>query len=194
MIGDQKLSVNQSKSKAGGDIAGGDITKSVHFETRADAYEAIEGLEKRLRREVEDDQTIDFTIANLAYYKRRKQAADGVVGLQEKLRAANRSDLWEDALDQKVEFEKLLEEWSLYASAQEIFAHILAKVERTFKGQVAPHLSGIEPSVADKLVDDLIVTPVVNECSKVEHFFINTNRTLGMLYWLADQCFVKWHK
>jgi len=194
MIGDQKLSVNQSKSKAGGDIAGGDIKKSFHFETRADAYEATERLAKRLRCEVEDDQTVDFTIANLAYYKRRKQAADDVVGLQEKLRAAKRSDLWEDALDQKVEFEKLLEEWSLYASAQEIFAHILAKVERTFKGQVVPHLSGIEPSVADKLVDDLIVTPVVNECSKVEHFFINTNRALGMLYWLADQCFVKWHK
>lgn len=190
----REQSVNQSHSQAGGDIAGGDISKSFHFNSHETAYEAIEKLAANLRSEVDHDQTIDGTIASLAYYKRRRDAADGVVGLESKLEAGNRSDLWEDALDQKVEFDRLLEEWSHYASAQEIFAHILAKVERIFKGQIKPHLSTVSHSIADKLVDDLIVIPITNECSKVDHFFVNTNLALGMLYWLADHCFIRWHK
>lgn len=194
MTDSQGPSVNQSHSQAGGDIAGRDISKSYHFSSHSNAYEAIEKLAAKLRAEVDDKQTIDGTIANLAYYKRRREAPDGIVGLKCKLEAGKRYDLWEDALEQKVEFEQLLEEWSLYASAQEIFAHILAKVERTFKGQIKPHLSDASDIAADKLVDDLIVTPTVNECSKVDHFFVNTNRALGMLYWLADRCFIRWHE
>ncbi|MBU0645705.1 MAG: hypothetical protein KJ731_12975 [Alphaproteobacteria bacterium] len=190
----QAPSVNQSHSQAGGDIAGGDISKNYHFNNHTNAYEAIEKLAAKLRAEVDEEQTIDGTIANLAYYKRRREAADGIVGLKSKLETGKRLDLWEDALEQKVEFEHLLEEWSLYASAQEIFAHILAKVERTFKRQVWPHLPDVAHTAADKLVDDLIVIPVISECSKVDHFFVNTNRALGMLYWLADRCFVRWHK
>ncbi|SLN76489.1 hypothetical protein ROG8370_03888 [Roseovarius gaetbuli] len=157
MTDNQDPSVNQSHSQAGGDMAGGNISKSYHFNSQENAYEAIEKLAAKLCSEVDDEQTFDGTIANLAYYKRRREAADGVVGLECKLKAGNRSDLWEDALDQKVEFEKLLEEWSLYASAQEIFAHILAKVERTFKRQIKPHLSNVTHTAADKLVDDFIV-------------------------------------
>lgn len=194
MTNSQDASINQSHSQAGGDIAGGDISKIYHFNNHTNAYEAIEKLAAKLRAEVEEEQTIDGTIANLAYYKRRREAADGIVGLKLKLETVNRLDLWEDALEQKVEFERLLEEWSLYASAQEIFAHILAKVERVFKGQVWPLLPDVADNAADKLVDELIVTPIINECSKVDHFFVNTNRALGMLYWLADRCFVRWHK
>ncbi len=188
------LNVNQSHSEAGGDIAGGNIDKSFHFNNHTSAYEAIEKLAAQLRAEVKEQQTFDGTVANLAYYKRRREALDGIVGLENKLKAGERLDLWEDALDQKVEFERLLEEWSLYASAQEIFAHILAKVERTFKGQVRPHLPNVTNEIADKLVDELIILPITNECSKVDHFFVNTNRALGMLYWLADRCFIRWHK
>ncbi|WP_170432976.1 ABC-three component system protein [Ruegeria arenilitoris] len=194
MTKNQDTTVNQSHSQAGGDIAGGSISKSYHFSSHANAYEAIDKLAAKLRAEVDDEQTVDGTIANLAYYKRRREAVDGIVGLECKLKAGKRLDLWEDALDQKVEFERLLEEWSLYASAQEIFAHTLAKIERTFKRQIKPHLHEVSHDAADKLIDELIVYPVVNECSKVDHFFVNANRALGMLYWLADRCFVRWHR
>ncbi len=82
----------------------------------------------------------------------------------------------------------------MYASAQEIFAHMLAKVERAFKQQIKPKLPDLSHDVADSMVDKLVLNPIIDECSKINHFFVNVNVALGMLYWLADHCFIRWHE
>ncbi|WP_108881051.1 ABC-three component system protein [Anderseniella sp. Alg231-50] len=184
--------IDQSHATAGQDIVGGN---KYDFSNHKSAYEAIEALASKLKQEVADEATVQHTIRNLAYYKRRKEAGDGIVGLEAKLKAGGRLDLWdEDALDQKVEFEMLLETWSMYASAQEIFAHMLAKVERAFKQQIKPKLPDLSHDVADSMVDKLVLNPIIDECSKINHFFVNVNVALGMLYWLADHCFIRWHE
>nr|WP_292529113.1 ABC-three component system protein [Mesorhizobium sp.] len=39
---------------------------------------------------------------------------------------------------------------------------------------------------------DRIVNPIVEECGG-ELMSVNHNLVQGMVYWLAEQCFIKWH-
>ncbi|SCM68321.1 ABC-three component system protein [Donghicola eburneus] len=143
---------------------------------------------------MDSEEVISDDVANLAYFKRRREAEDGVVGLKAKLEMGQRSELWIEAQEQKVEFERLLEEWALYASAQEIFAEVLARVERRFNRRAKPHFSEVSIVDADVLIDEIVLDPIVRDCAGVTQFRLNSTRAIGMLYWLADRCFVKWHK
>jgi len=81
---------------------------------------------------------------------------------------------------------------SFYASAQEIFAHLLAKAEYEFTYVIRPQLNGISKVEANELVRDQIVVPIIEECGTTV-FSINHSTAMGMIYWLAEQCFVRWH-
>jgi hypothetical protein len=39
---------------------------------------------------------------------------------------------------------------------------------------------------------DRIVNPIVEECGG-DIMSVNHNIVQGMVYWLAEQCFIKWH-
>ena len=140
------------------------------------------------------DETIAYDVANLAFYKRKRTSDDGINGLDAKLRAGGRAQRHEDAFDQKLSFEMILTEWSFYASAQEIFAYLLAKIHRNFNLLKDTVPTDAAPHVLDHIIDRQVLEPIVNECGQVEHFEVNLNVALGMLYWLADQCVIRWHK
>lgn len=188
---------DQSRARAGRNIVAGDYneqTNNYYFPDYDGARDVINSLAERLMAEIEMEDFVADDVANLAYFKRRRQAPDGVVGLKAKLEKGQRSDLWFQAQEEKVEFEKLLEEWALYASAQEIFAEVLAKVERRFNRHAKPRFSEISLIDADILIDKLVIDPAVRDCAGVAQFRLNSTRAIGMLYWLADRCFIKWHK
>src|SRR6185312_8611058 len=65
---------------------------------------------------------------------------DGVVGLEAKLKHAGREDTYDDAIEMKEMFVKLLHQWSLYASAQQIFVYLLARAERHFNDIILPQI------------------------------------------------------
>lgn len=194
--------VNQSGASAGGDLVAGNKHTSNHTTivlpnltaAPANSFPALERWIEQLRAACESNATINHQVRSFEYYKRKRVSADGVDGLIKKLEAGNRHSYIEDAVEQKVSFEKLLEEWSYYASAQEIFAYLLAKVQRGFQLTATPHIGAIPEAEIDRLVDMLVLNPIVDECSKIPQFDVNLNIALGMLYWLADQCFLRWHK
>ncbi|HEY9038599.1 MAG TPA: ABC-three component system protein [Roseovarius sp.] len=190
-------SVNQSNASAGRDVVAGNknttvlVLPSVGVEiTQA----ALEAWVIQLQKAIEENDTISHFVRNLQYFHRKKEASDGIVGLEAKLKASGRIAHTEDAIDQKLEFERLLEEWSYYASAQEILAYLLAKVQRGFLLTASPYLNDMDAHALDKVVDQLVLEPIIAECAKIPHFSVNLNVALGMLYWLAEQCFVRWHK
>jgi hypothetical protein len=90
-------------------------------------------------------------------------------------------------------FVKLLEKWSLYASAQEIFAYLLAKAEYEFNYLIYPKIAESNVVEINQLVQELIVVPTIQECG-TSVFTLNHGVAMGMLYWLAEQCFVRWHQ
>ncbi len=184
------LKVDQAGATAHGDIVGRDKHEQhIHLPRRTPGV--VEQLLNKLQKEVENNQHVRHTIELLAYFQRRR-SHDGIEGLEAKLEAAARSDEYLDAIEKKELFAKLLERWSLYASAQEIFAHLLAKAEYEFTYVVRPQLYSLSKVQANALVRDQIIVPIVEECGSTV-FTINYSTAMGMIYWLAEQCFVRWH-
>jgi hypothetical protein len=138
-----------------------------------------------------ENAEIKHTIEQLQYFKKRR-SADGIDGLVAKLQAGGRAHECEDALEKKELFAKLLERWSLYASAQEIFAFLLAKAEYEFNYFVRPQLQTLDELGVNQLVNDRIVEPTLEQCAS-SIFPLNHSIVMGMIYWLAEQCFVRWH-
>jgi hypothetical protein len=183
-------SVIQEGAIAGGDVVGGD--KVVNYHPPAAPVGVVGQLLAKLQAEIDADEKVRHTIEALARFH-KKRSEDGVEGLEAKLAAGGRSDEYYGALEKKEMFVKLLERWSLYASAQEIFVCLLAQAEHCFNLRVHPLISNHSRVQVNSLIDDLIVVPTINQCG-ASVFVLNHNVCMGMVYWLAEQCFVRWHK
>ena len=183
--------VNQSGSTAGGDIVARDKVEHHYYAASAPSG-VVEKLVLKLKSEIETNLQVQHTVDALANFQTRR-SVDGIEGLEAKLTAANRQEEIWDALDKKEQFAKLLQKWSLYASAQEIFAYLLAKAEFEFKHFVYPRIPDLSVMEVDQIVHDRIVETTINEVG-ADVFILNHSTAMGMLYWLAEQCFVRWHK
>ncbi|HEY5305331.1 MAG TPA: ABC-three component system protein [Pseudolabrys sp.] len=152
----------------------------------------VEALLNKLHDEMRSDLQVAARIERLQrYYVQR--AHDGVIGLEAKLAKAGREDSYLDAIEMKEMFVKILERWSLYASAQQIFVHLLARAERNFSDVILPQVASLDRTQVNSLIKELIVDPTVTDCGS-SVFEIDHNTATGMVYWLAEQCFVRWHK
>lgn len=184
------LLVDQRDASADGDIVGRDkIENHFHGDRRPGI---VEQLLTKLQAEIEQNNQIRHTIEALAHFQTRR-SRDGIDGLEAKLQAGGRADEYYDALEKKELFAKLLEKWSLYASAQEIFAYLLAKADYEFNQFVHPQIENLSRIQVNQIVKESIVVPVVGECGGAV-FTINHSTAMGMVYWLAEQCFIRWHK
>lgn len=182
---DQGSVSNQQNARAGGSIAGRD-----YYNVEAKKG-LVEKLLHKLKEQYDCDEQTQITIDDLARYHTRR-APDGIDGLEAKLEASGRSSYFDDAIEKKEMFAKLLERWSLYSSAQEIFVHILAKAENEFTQVIYGQIPKKELEEINAMVIDRIVNPIVEECGG-DLLAVNHNLVQGMVYWLAEQCFIKWH-
>lgn len=183
--------VNQSGATAGGDVIGGD--KVIHnHHPASQKLSKLDELKKQLELEIQSGKTSCDEIEQLTHYK-KPIAHDGVVGLEAKLNTANRSAQYRFALESKERFAKLMEKWSLYASAQEILVYLLARAENRFTLQIAPQIAALSPVAIDELIEEKIVTPTVEDVG-VSPVSFDHGTAMGMVYWLAEQCRVKWHQ
>lgn len=185
-----RLDVNQKGASAGGDIVGRDkIEKHYHA---GPPPGIVEQLLAKLQAEIEQNEEVRHIIEELARFQTRR-SRDGVDGLEAKLQAGDRSHEYLDALDKKEQFAKLLEKWSLYGSAQEIFVYLLARAEHEFAYFIHPRISTLDQIAVNQLVIDRIVTPAITACG-ARVFTLNHRVVMGMVYWLTEQCFVRWHQ
>lgn len=185
------VSIDQSGAHASGDvIAGNKLTLS--FSSNVGTSSTIASLHAKLKQEVEADTKIQKTVSALNYFTATKPK-DTVVGLEAKLQFANRSHELNSALDKKELFAQFLEHWSLYASAQEIFACFLAKIEHEFTFHILPVVDGKDQVAMNLLITERVVNPTIEECGSGA-FNLNHAIVMGMVYWLAEKCFVSWHK
>src|SRR5689334_3163188 len=129
----------QAGACAGGDMVGRDKLTHVTLDLRrSTGASKIEALKARLIAEMERDKHVGAIIEELQHYHTRRRAADGIEGLEAKLAAAHRQTELLDAMEQKERFAKLLMKWSLYASAQEIFVHLLSLAVHEFQMSIQP--------------------------------------------------------
>lgn len=183
------MSVNQKGATAGGDIVGGD--KVVHNYVSTPKPTKLELLKERLIQEVKDGAQCAELIEQLKNYQ-KPVVLDGVVGLEAKLQVSGRSAQLMTALEMKEQFSKLLDKWSLYGSAQEIFAHLLAMTHYKYTHQIFPQIGALDNVSIDELIDQKIVSPAIDEVG-IDVFSLDHQTAMGMVYWLAEQCRVRWH-
>lgn len=183
---------DQRGASAGGDVVAGDkITNTIH-QSPVRPPGIVEQLLQKLQGEIAKNVEVRHTVESLQYFYERR-AKDEIVGLEAKLSAGDRDEEYFSAIAKKEQFAKLLERWSLYSSAQEIFAYLLAGVEHQFSMFVHPQIGEFDKIEVNQLVDDRIVGPTITECGTTV-FTLNHGLVMGMIYWLAEQCFVRWHK
>ena len=156
------------------------------------ATSPVEKLLAKLDSEIEKQQHIQHTIDRLLRFQ-KSIAPDGVSGLEAKLLHANRGNEIYEALEKKEAFAMLLERYSLYASAQELFVVLLARAEYQFTRFIYPQVDDLSQVEVNLLIDERIVAPTVQECG-ASVIAIDHNVALGMVFWLAEQCYVRWHQ
>jgi hypothetical protein len=182
--------VNQQGASAGGDVVGRD--KIVNTFLPPVNSGVVQKLLEKLEREVQQDTKVQQMMEMLQrFYTRR--ATGGPIGLEEKLKAGGRDYEIASALEMKELFVKALERWSLYPSAQEIFVQLLARAEVEFSMSVTPLLGCADHATINQIITTRIVEPTVSECGP-SLLTLNHLTAMGMVYWLAEQCFVRWHK
>jgi len=182
--------INQRGASAGGDVVAGN--KVINTFAPLVGQGVVQKLLEKLYVEIQQDKTVQEKIAMLQMFYTRR-ASGGIIGLEAKLRAAGRDNEIDTALEKKELFVKLLERWSLYPSAQEIFVQLLAKAEHEFSMSVKPNLGNTDDATINEVITVKIVEPIIAECGAGLLMF-NHMMVMGMVYWLAEQCFIRWHK
>ncbi|RYF51281.1 ABC-three component system protein [Xanthomonas arboricola] len=183
---------NQKGASAGGDLVGRDKVEHNHYYASLGGSAKVERLKAKLQQEIDQKKQVVALIDRLKSYQ-PIEPEDGIKGLEAKLEKAGRSPQKLSALRMKEQFAKLLERWSLYGSAQEIFVHVLALTELRFTNSIYPHVGDLNNVQIDELVEQKILTPIVEEIG-VEVFSMDHMEAMGMIYWLAEQCRIRWHQ
>ncbi len=189
MHGGQTNTVDMRGASPQGDAVGRDKVTNNHYSERRSQ---IDGWLDKLAAELRDDVKIQNFVDSLQYYF-QEMPYDDVIGLEAKLDKSGRSDQKISALRKKEAFSKLLAEWQAYPAAQEIIAYFLAKVESAFENSVRPMLGSACVAEIDETVKREMIEPVLNEMG-CGPFMLNHNNVAGMVYWLAEQCYVRWHQ
>lgn len=154
----------------------------------------VSGLLKSLGEEIEDgNAAAEGFIDDLQMFQDRR-SDESIIGLNAKLKEADRADQIADAQLKKEHFHKLLTRLQHYPSAQKLFAFFLARINDVFENHVSPHAHQLTRQDVDQIVEDKIVAPTIADMgSGFDHFTLNHAHIRGMIYWLADRCFVRWH-
>ena len=145
----------------------------------------------KLADEISRDTTVLSFIDTLQMYQSRI-SHDGIDGLEAKLKHSGRTDEIAIALMKKELFTRLLARYSMFDSAQQILAYLLSKVDQDYRAYVLPNIGSISSGQIDILFTQYVITPCSQEIKSGE-FYVNPAIAAGMVYWLAEQCYIRWH-
>lgn len=182
-------SVDQNGNFVRGDQAGRDINKPTFV--YQGTVSPMARMIAKFRLETENDREMKLTIERL---QRWFKFEGDVLGLDEKLRLGDRTDLTEFALVAKDRFSKCLLRHEYSPAAQEIYAFLLAKIYQIFVTIIYPEICrGASAAEIDKLLVAEIYDKVeaLLEDNPLE---ISPEEVMGMLYWLTGNCHLRWSK
>lgn len=178
-------------NKAGKNLVLGDMHES-NFAAQSVAAENVKLLVATLEREIEQEDTRANWIDDLQAF-REPFVIDGIKGLDEKLYAAGLAHKRIFAIHQKERFVKFLERNSLFYSAQQLLAFCLHEIFNNFEAFVHPRCGEIDEGELHELIAEKVVRKVLDQYS-YGSFSLNHSLVWGMIYWLAERCYVRWHK
>jgi hypothetical protein len=178
-------------NQAGKNLVLGDHNESV-FAPQTIASENVKLLVAALQKEIEQDDQRTEWIEDLVTFN-EPFVVDGVRGLEDKLIEAGLEHKRLFAILQKERFVKFLERNSLFHSAQQLLAFCLHEIFNSFEAFVHPRCGDIQEAELNELIVDKVVQPVLNQYS-YGSFSLNHSLVWGMIYWLAERCYIRWHR
>jgi hypothetical protein len=183
--------VAAGRDNAAGDILNTNSNNQIFNFKWGDEKSPIAAWMALLADEINTNKQVSDLIDTLQMYH-EKHSHDGINGLEAKLIHSGRSSETSLALRKKELFGRLLVKYSMFDSAQQIFAYLLSKIEQDFRSYVLPNLSGSSSGQIDQLLGQYVIEPCATEI-KSGVFCLNSAIAAGMVYWLAEQCYVRWH-
>lgn len=190
----ENLEVHQKNVTAGGDIAVGDIDKSLTI-NKPSSKSPLANLIEKYHQERVDGVLFDSIIEKLQHWKDPDPEENTqVLGVREKLQKGSRLDLVRFGLRAKEIFTKCLMRHQHSHAAQEIFAYLLASVWQKFNGQIHTRISdGMSNAQIDALVQSEVVEAVETLLDS-NPLQIDQAEIAGMIYFLTGNCHINWHK
>lgn len=185
---------NQSRAAVQGDQAGRDIFKN-EYNIGPQSVSQVSLWLKKLEIQIkEDNKDIENTfVDNLRYFVDQRDQSE-IVGLKAKIEASGYNISYTSAILRKEEFVKLLLKYQEFSSAQELFAYFLSIIHDVFEEKICPIINSLDFSSVQNIVDTHIIDKIFIEIGAgSEDILINRNHVRGMIYWLADKCYVRWH-
>lgn len=175
-------------STGGGDFAGRDMTKVQFTFSEGNLKE----LFKRFEQERSQNKLFDKVLEELEAFQRQK-SNETVVGLEAKLKAANKSDeLIEMAMELKESYAKKLEKSQLFESAQRINIFLLGYARTQFVTNVYPAIkNGGSDDKVNLLMNQYVIQPMLSMLEGDTYGFTPQD-IHGILYFLTGNCFIKW--
>lgn len=181
-------SVDQSGASAGTKIVGRD-DKSVTVYSGSNVH--VRELVKKLDTEIAHDRLKNDLIDSLQFFE-EPFAPDGVLGLEQKLAKSGQAAKIPLAVRHKELFAKFLSKYALYGAAQELLALCLHRIHQEFESKVHPKCGDMSRDEMDEVILSEVIHCVVKEYG-LGTFALNHGLVLGMTYWLAERCYVRWH-
>lgn len=179
-----KLSGSNNKVIAGDDNS---ITKVYQ-----NSNSKLASLFEKLKEKFEKDDRISETSNDLKRYTNRRDT----IGLEQKLKNANKSYLYVDFAWCKQEFHKKLLLYQNYEPAQEIFAFILAIVLEKARNVITPMIreNKSESEILSKISTE-ITNPIMNLIESEGCYDImglSSTEIDGMFHYLTGNCHINW--
>ncbi|MHA7056109.1 ABC-three component system protein [Aquimarina sp. M1] len=152
----------------------------------------LSSLFEKLKGSVDNSEEIEKISDNLKRYTTRRDT----IGLEQKLKNADKSYLYEDFAWLKQEFHKKLVYYQNYEPAQEIFAFILAIV-------LEKHINLIKPMLREGITEREILATVSNDIVKPildliesegcdDIIGLSSTEIQGMFHYLTGNCHINW--
>ena len=187
--------VSQSENEVGGDQAGRDIihnrnTVNYKLGKHFQVTYPIQSLYADYELEKATNPQLTEFIEELNYFYNKLEGE--VIGLEGKLKKANRDSFIKFALRVKEIYHKKLYKHQFSETAQRINVFVLALVESYFTNIVYPkicaHASNDEVNI---LIQENVINRILDELGENALGFTATDIN-GMLYFLTGNCHIEW--
>lgn len=177
-----------------GDLAGRDVNKPVYNigKTSFGGQSQLERLYIKLEEEKKNSESFTDIVNELLHYQNYAKNTP-IIGLEKKLENGHRLKYLEFAEISKEKFAKkiLINEHS--ESAQLIYAFLLAKVYTSFQTNIYTRINEGHPEAfINQLITETIIKPL-EELLGDNLLRIYDDEIYGMVYFLTDNCHIKWN-
>ena len=180
-----------NNNEVAGDLnVGSTVVKLPNFniDVSAAALKELIATHEKLR---EDSPEYEFFLEQLQE-KITAKANRKVIGLENKLRLANRAHYYDGALISSQKAAKMITKLQHVKSYQIIFDHVLSLILTRFKAHILPLLQKqCDEIIIASTINSTILEPLSQEVSMAGGI-MSSELVEGMLYFLTEKCHVEW--